>query len=329
MRIVASALAALALIAGSTLPAAADPPFAPDADDVVMVGAEISQFLGKDLATLYNSQSPAPLRRMASFDATGSATITIRPGVTSVRAGESDLGVQEMCASAGIDVARSSRPKGALDCADSRFLRFATDEVRWVANTGTSSVTSLTDAQLTGIYNCTITDWHAIDATIPVGTTIKPLIPWVNTEIRTFWSRQVGISSTTLPACVKDVYGGSTIPEYYPAAVAGTPNSIIAFSVARYGRLTAAQKAGTYLGTIPAPDSSAYNRTLYHVVKAVGGVVPSYLSALFGNGYGVTPTGAVAFVCTRSDTNPATTTAGDVIKANGFLELPIGQCGRV
>jgi hypothetical protein len=208
-------------------------------------------------------------------------------------------------------------------------LKFATDEVRWVANTGTSSVTSLTDAQLTGIYNCTITDWHAIDATIPVGTTIKPLIPWVNTEIRTFWSRQVGISSTTLPACVKDVYGGSTIPEYYPAAVAGTPNSIIAFSVARYGRLTPAQKAGTYLGTIPAPDSTAYNRTLYNVVKSVGNVIPAYLSALFGNGAGITSTGGVPFLCVRSDTNPATTTAGDLIKANGFLEQPLGQCGRI
>jgi ABC-type phosphate transport system substrate-binding protein len=189
-----------------------------------MVGSDTSQFVMEDLAALYNSKTPTPVRRMASFNASGSATITIRPGINTWRPNGSQAGINALCGSTNIDVARASFPKGASDCADSRFPKFATDQLRWAANTSSSSVTSLTDAQLTGIYN----------------------------------------------------------------------------------------------------------RSLYNVVKVAGsGVVPSYLSALFGNGSGANSTGGVPFVCVRSDSNPATTTAGDAILANGFLELPIGQCGRV
>jgi hypothetical protein len=329
VRTAAIAAAAVAVVATSALSASADPSFAPDADDVVQVGSDTSEFVLNDLSALYNSKTPTPARKMASFNATGTATITIRPGVTINRPNGSGAGITALCGSTNIDVARSSRPKGASDCADSRFLKFATDQLRWAANTSTSSVTSLTDAQLTGIYNCTITDWHSINAAIPAGTTIKPLIPQINSGTRNFWATQVGINATTLPACVKDVYLGAPIQEHDPAPLTGTANSIAPFSVGRYGLLTPAQKTGNYLGAIPAPDSAAYDRTLYQVVKAVGGVVPSYLSALFGNGSGTTSTGGVPFICTRSDTNPATTTAGDIIKANGFLELALGQCGRV
>ncbi|MEV6417256.1 substrate-binding domain-containing protein [Kribbella sp. NPDC051718] len=329
VRTAAIAAAAVALVATSALSASADPSFAPDADDVVQVGSDTSEFVLNDLSALYNSKTPTPARRMASFNATGTANITIRPGVTIPRPNGSGAGITALCGSTNIDVARSSRPKGASDCADSRFLKFATDQLRWAANTSTSSVTSLTDAQLTGIYNCTITDWNTINPAIPVGTTIKPLIPQINSGTRNFWATQVGISATTLPSCVKDVYAGAPIQEHDPAPLTGTANSIAPFSVGRYGLLTPAQKTGNYLGAIPAPDSAAYDRTLYQVVKAVGGVIPSYLSALFGNGSGTTSTGGVPFICTRSDTNPATTTAGDIIKANGFLELALGQCGRV
>jgi ABC-type phosphate transport system substrate-binding protein len=329
VRTAAIAAAAVALVATSALSAAADPSFAPDADDVVQVGSDTSELVLNDLSALYNSKTPVPARKMASFNATGTASIVIRPGVTIPRPNGSGAGVAALCARTDIDVARSSRPKGASDCADSRFLKFATDQLRWAANTSTGAVVSLTDAQLTDIYNCTITDWHSINASIPAGSTIKPLIPQINSGTRNFWATQVGINATTPPACVSDQYNGASIQEHDPAPVAGTPNSIAPMSVGRYGLLTPAQKNNTYLGAIPTPDSASYDRTLYQVVKAVSNVIPAYLSALFGNGSGTTSTGGVPFICTRSDTNPATTTAGDVIKANGFLELPIGQCGRV
>lgn len=329
VRTAAIAAAAVALVATSALSANADAPFAPDADDVVMVGSDTSEFVLNDLSALYNSKTPTPVRRMASFNATGTPTIAIRPGVSITRPNGSGAGVTALCTRTDIDAARSSRPKGASDCADSRFLKFATDQLRWAGNSSTSTVTSLTDAQLTGIYNCTITDWNTINPAIPVGTTIKPLIPQINSGTRNFWATQVGISATTLPSCVKDVYNGSPIQEHDSAPVVGTANSIAPFSVGRYNLLTPAQKTGSYLGAIPTPDSVSYDRTLYQVVKAVNNAVPAYLADLFGNGSGTSSTGGVPFICQRSDTNPATTTSGDVIKANGFLELPIGQCGRV
>jgi ABC-type phosphate transport system substrate-binding protein len=309
--------------------ASADAPFTPDADDVVVVGSDTSEFVLNDLAALYNSKTPTPVRRIASFNATGTTPITIRPGVSIARPNGSGAGVTALCSRTDIDSARSSRPKGASDCADSRFLKFATDQLRWAANDNTIAATSLTDAQLTGIYNCTITDWNAINPAIPAGTTIKPLIPQINSGTRTFWATQVGISATTLPACVKDTYNGALIQEHDPAPVTGTPGAIVPLSVGRYGLLTAAQQNGNYLGTIPTPDSVSYDRTLFQVVKAVNNAIPAYLADLFGNGSGTSSTGGVPFICQRSDTNPATTTAGDVIKANGFLELPVGQCGRI
>ena len=44
----------------------------------MIVGSDTTEFVLNDLAALYNSQTPAPARRWASFNATGSATITIR-----------------------------------------------------------------------------------------------------------------------------------------------------------------------------------------------------------------------------------------------------------
>jgi ABC-type phosphate transport system substrate-binding protein len=329
VRTAAVVAAAMAVAATSALTASADPSFAPDADDVVMVGSDTSEFVLNDLSALYNSKTPTPARKMASFNATGSANITIRPGVSIARPNGSGAGVTALCTRTDISAARSSRAKGAGDCADSRFLKFATDQLRWAANDNTGAVTTLSDAQLTGIYNCTITDWHAINAAIPAGSTIKPFIPQINSGTRTFWATQVGINATSLPPCVSDTFGGAPIQEHTVGAITATPNAIVPISVGRYNLLAPAAQNGNYLGAISAADATAYDRTLFQVVKAVNNIIPAYLADLFGNGSGTSSIGGIPFICQRSDANPATTTAGDVIKANGFLELPVGQCGRV
>jgi hypothetical protein len=48
---------------------------------------------------------------------------------------------------------------------------------------------------------------------------------------------------------------------------------------------------------------------------------------IMGDGFGTSSTGGVPFVCEPADTNPATTTAGDVITANGFTPLGAADCG--
>jgi ABC-type phosphate transport system substrate-binding protein len=336
VRAAAIVAASLAVVATSALSASADQGFTPDSDDVVIVGSDTSEFVLNDLANLYNGRTPTPTRRIASFDATGTSPITIRPGVSIARPNGSGAGITALCNRTDIDSARSSRGRAAGDCADAQFLKYAVDQVRWMANSGVTGITSLTDAALTNIYNCTWTNWNQVDPdgsgplTAGVGPNlpIVPLIPQVNSGTRAFWATQVGISSTSLPICVKDSVGGSLVQEHDPAPVKATAGSIAPVSVGRYSLLTAAQKSGTFQGAIPTPDSTFYDRTLYQVVKAPGQVVPAYLADLFGDGFGFSSTGATPFICEPSDTNPATTTAGDVIKANGFSELPTGQCGN-
>ncbi|HZX09245.1 substrate-binding domain-containing protein [Kribbella sp.] len=322
-RATAIAAAAFAVVATTALSAAADPAFTPDSDDVVIVGSDTSELVLDDLMNLYNGRTPTPARRIASFDATGSSTITIRPGVTITRPNGSGAGISALCSRTDIDSARSSRGKQAGDCADATFLPFAKDQLRWMRNSSATGVTSLTDAQLTSIYNCQVTNWSQLGGN---NLPIVPLIPQINSGTRATWAGLVSIDSTNLPSCVKDSVNGSPVQEHDPAPVAATSGAIAPVSVGRYGLLTPAQQSGTALGTIPAPDSNAYDRTLYQVVKSVGGVVPDYLADLFGDGFGSSSTGGTPFICEPSDNDPATTTAGDVIKANGFVELG-AACG--
>ncbi|TDO46316.1 ABC-type phosphate transport system substrate-binding protein [Kribbella sp. VKM Ac-2527] len=326
VRATAVAAAAVAMVATSALSASADAPFTPDADDVVIVGSDTTEFVLNDLSALYNSRTPTPTRRMASFDATGPSPITIRPGVSITRPNGSSAGINALCSRTDIDSARSSRPRGASDCADATFLQYAKDQLRWMANDDVTGVGSLTDAQLTSIYNCNLTNWSQLGGP---NLAIVPLIPQPNSGTRNFFAGLVGISSSTPPSCVKDTVNGSLVQEHDPAPVAATAGSIAPVSTGRYNLLTPAQQAGTVLGAIPTPDSNAYDRTLFQVVKAPGGAgnVPAYLADLFGDGFGFSSDGGTPYICEPSDTDPATTTAGDIIKANGFLELPAGDCG--
>jgi ABC-type phosphate transport system substrate-binding protein len=325
IRAAAIVAASLAVVATSALSAQADAPFTPDADDVVLVGSDTTELLLNDLANLYNGRTPTPTRRLASWDATGSATITPRAGAASItRPNGSGAGVAELCKTGtAVDSARSSSgPATPAPCADLKYLKYAEDHLRWMANTGVTGVTSLTDAQLKGIYNCTITNWSQVGGP---NATIVPLIPQINSGTRKTWAAMVGISSTTLPSCVSDQNG--TVQEHDAAPVRATANSIAPVSEGRYGLLTAAQKSGTFLGTIPAADQSKYNRNLYQVVKAPGGVVPAYLADLFGDGTGLSSTGTIPFICEPADPSTTPKEAGDLIASNGFFQLPLGTCG--
>ncbi|HEY0473405.1 MAG TPA: hypothetical protein VGD34_17145 [Kribbella sp.] len=332
IRAAAIVAASLAVVATSALSAQADPGFTPDADDVVLVGSDTTQFLWNDLSNLYNGRTPTPTRRLASWDATPQpSTITPRAGAAAIaRPDGSTKGIQELCKTGTtVDSARSSSgPATPAICADLKYLKYAEDHLRWMANSGVTGVTQLTDAQLNGIYQCKagFRDWHDINPAIPVGSTIVPLIPQTGSGTRKEWAARVGITDpNVLPACVTDQ--SNTVQEHDPTPVKNTAFSIAPVSEGRYNLLTAAQKTGTFLGTIPTAEQTKYNRNLYQVVKAPGGVVPAYLSALFGDGTGFTSTGTIPFVCEQADPSTAAKEAGEVIAANGFFQLAVGTCG--
>jgi ABC-type phosphate transport system substrate-binding protein len=321
-RTAAIAAAAIAVVATSALSANANPGFTPDADDIVVVGSDTTEFVLNDLANLYNGRTPAPARRIATFDATGSAQIEIRPGVLIDRPNGSGAGVNALCNRTDVDSARSSRGKGASDCADSRFLKFAQDHLRWMVHSGVTGVSALTDAQLTSIYNCQTTNWSQLGGP---NLAIVPLIPQINSGTRATWAGLVGINNTSLPACVKDSVNGAPVQEHDPALVKVTAGAIAPISQGRYGLLSADQKSGTTLGNIGDAATTGYDRDLFQVVKAPSDIVPNYLADVFGDGFGFSSTGGTPFICEPSDSDPGTTTAGDVIKANGFFE--VSGCG--
>jgi type II secretory pathway pseudopilin PulG len=324
VRAAAIAAASVGLVATSALSAQADNIPNPDADDIVIVGSDTTQLVLEDLSNLHNSDNPTEPRRLANFLATGTPNITIRPGVTIPRPNGSSAGINALCSTPQIDTARSSRVSQASDCANLGFLQFAEDQLRWAGNDDITGVTSLTDAQLTLIYNCDpgARNWSAFG-----GPTIVPLLPQGGSGTRVSWATQVGINPTSPPSCVQDQVGGVPVQEHDPSLIASTSGALAPFSTGRWNLLTPAQQAGAFLGQIPAPDSDAYDRPMNQVVRLVDGAVPDHLAEIFGDGLGGTPSGDVPYFCIPSDSDPGTVTPGDVIKANGFVELGAGVCG--
>jgi ABC-type phosphate transport system substrate-binding protein len=300
-----------------TTTASADPAFVPDANDIVGVGSDTTQFVLNDLATAYNSHNPQ--RRLASFNATGSASIRIRPTVTIARPDGSSAGITALSARPTLDFARSSRAKKPTDPTNLAFLRYAKDQVRWMGNARITAPALLSKAQLSSIYNCRIRNWRQLGGP---NLAIVPLVPQAGSGTRSFWADQVGFNGTTLPSCVKDKVGTKLVQEHDPAAVRTAGAGAIApISYGRWVKLTAAQKTGVTWHGITSPDYNKFNRDVFNVVKTnAGGVVPAYLADVFGNGRGTTSTGSgLPWICK--------TEAQTVIKRDGLTPLGAGVCG--
>ncbi len=185
LRLSAAVIASAAAVVLSALPAQADPSSTPDADDIVGVGSDTTQFLLNDLANGYNATSPTPVRKLASFDAvhpTSGAvhdTITARTGVSITRPNGSSEGIVELTkVGSTVDFARSSRAEKSSDDTTSSpntvFIPFAVDELRWMVNTDAGVPLTLTAADLRDIYTCASTNWVDFGG---ANKTIVPLVP--------------------------------------------------------------------------------------------------------------------------------------------------------
>lgn len=309
LRTSAAVLASTAAVLLTALPASADPSFTPDADDLVGVGSDTTQFLLNDLASSYNATSPTPTRRLSSFDAanpsTGAVhdTITARSGVNITRPNGSSEGITELTkAGSVVDFARSSRPeKSSDDTASSPntvFIPFAVDELRWMVNTDAGVPLTLTAADLTDIYTCAITNWADFGG---ANKTIVPLIPQTGSGTRSTLQSLVG---GTFGTCVSDQ--GNTVQEHSTAPVKATSGSIAPISSARFVATTGVAK-----GDISDAASSGYDRTLYNVVRGgAGDTIPAHLQAVFGNG-----TLNTGWICS-TDGKAVITNAGWKVAAN-------------
>jgi ABC-type phosphate transport system substrate-binding protein len=295
------ALGAAALTAALATPASADPSFTPGATDIVGVGSDTTEFVMNDLASAYNATTPKPASLVASWDATGSATITPRAGAASItRPNGSSAGITALNNNTSLDFARSSRPRQSSDGAV-QFLPFAKDVIKYAANTTTNAPLNLTAAQLANIYKCTSTTWTQVGGTSTA--TIKPVLPQANSGTRTTFLSSISVTEAQVGTCV------TVGQEHDPAAVAGDLDKIVPFSQGRFNKL--ANPKPIQLNT----SGYTYTRNLYNVVRNVSGGVDTRLQPFFGDGLN-----NAGWICSSAATS--------VIANAGFTQLTFAEgCG--
>lgn len=267
----ASCALGFAAVLGTASSAHAD--YAPAPSDIVGVGSDTVQNVMNFVADNYTNgdqgvNSAGNVNRLVSFDATpdendragylpssqGSGnlnpTIVLREGTNPVqRPNGSGSGVAALIADytnspENINYTRSSSINAIVGAATAQkplhAVRLATDDiVMGVNNASTNAPASISGSDLVNIYNCTITDWHTLNAAAPVGSTIVPLYPQPGS----------GTGKTFLGDLNKIATGSSATPfapgacaqvseENDPAAITGQsstnkPNAIAPFSSGR------------------------------------------------------------------------------------------------
>lgn len=259
----ATALAgsALALSAGPAS-AAVDPDdttFTPTAADLIGVGSDTSQHALKLFADAWNSASPAPSFKVATYAATGGGTITLPTNGDQPRPNGSSAGKAKLYGAGNlsdVDFARSSAPLTDPEIAAGlQAFPFALDTLQMaVSNTVPSHApASLTAAQVLGIYKGTYTNWSQVGGTPGV---IAPKIPQTGSGTRKFFEDTLkalnGGVAVSMAGTVADVQ------EHDDAQIKANPDAIAPFSKGRAGLL------GT---TLRLADGWSADRALYNVVR--------------------------------------------------------------
>lgn len=295
--------AAVAVVAPLTAPplATAEPAFVPDANDVVGVGSDTTELVMHALAARYNDTAVTGGRRLASFDATGSAEIRLRSGTPTIdRPNGSSEGVDWLQRNDDISYARSVRGPRSGD-EGTTFYPYARDGLSYLVARPTNANLQLTVLGMRSIYTCERRAW-------PSGERIRALVPRFGSGTRDFFLSEIGMTevqkreSQAQPDRYCDV---SEVQGNDPAVVINRPNAIVPFSAARYQTLPAAeQNRVRYASDAPVETS----RDVYHVIRSRD---TADLGQFFGQS---------SWIC-------ESTAAGEIITEQGFTRLPEGQCG--
>jgi ABC-type phosphate transport system substrate-binding protein len=212
-KLLAAATAAVAITALAATPALADPPsgVTPKPRDVVGVGSDTTEFVLDQLSHDYNATHPTG--QLFSWDAinptngaehdtiqtkSGSANCSIpRPfgsseGIAALENTKTTTGGQPC-----INYARSSRARGSTDPTTISFINLGGDAVTVATQpNGHIPAGGLTTADLTGIYNCTITKWNQIPGNSGGSTaTIAAMLPQNGSGTRSFFLGAIGLTA--------------------------------------------------------------------------------------------------------------------------------------
>jgi ABC-type phosphate transport system substrate-binding protein len=256
------AVGAATLALGVVTPAEAD--YAPALTDVVGVGGDTPQydldFLADGDATGnagYNSASL--VNKLVSFDATADAngrtayvngsasllnpTIVFRAGTKAIQRPQSTGAAYTLIAAdtahvvdfirAGVlptSVQQAAVPGGL------HVVQLGTDSLITVTATTSNAPATLSITDLLNIYTGAVTDWHTLNASAPVGSTIVPLLPpsssVINKTLLADLKTANGNVAPTLAATVR------TVEQNDPSVITGLsatekPNAIVTFSQGR------------------------------------------------------------------------------------------------
>ncbi len=232
-RLVTGAAVAAAAVAMVAAPALADPPtgVTPRAVDVVGVGSDTIQNVMDQFSHDFTDPHTGAIHGLIRFK--GGCTLQQRPngsseGITAVKTNEGGSTAGHPCE----DFARSSPDRATGDPSFARgglaFVTLAGDAVTWSTQQVTNAPASLTPAQITGIYECRITNWRQVGGR---NAAIKAFIPQTGSGTRSFFLKAIGI--TAPGPCVSD--GGGKLEEnegVNPLLV--SPNAIFPFSIGKY-----------------------------------------------------------------------------------------------
>lgn len=313
-----AAVVAGAVVLGTTLvttTAQADPP---TYRQLVGVGSDTTQDVMNGLGNTIDDSDGSPSSKLiASYDATGSATIQTRPDPTVckglTRPNGSGAGVNALRAdiAAGThcyDFARSSSAPNASG--QFTFIPFGIDAVAPAVRGDSLIGSDIDSAELVNAYNCKDTAGNPLNPTAGIyptlnGKTVHPLIPQAGSGTRKFWASKMGIDANNLPWCVSDVARDGSIVEEHDgsslqrtAAVDGAED-VVPFSIAQWIAQTNGvapnRVHGAVLesvdGTSPRSGSDLntsfpYNREVYNVLQssriANDSIDPDYYFAFVG-----------------------------------------------
>jgi ABC-type phosphate transport system substrate-binding protein len=207
-KLLGAAAAAAAITALAATPALADPPagVTPKPADVVGVGSDTIQNVMDQFSVDYNKTHTSG--KLYSWDALNPTTgamgdpIQLKSGSSNClipRPDGSSAGItaleNTLTTTGGapcIDFARSSRGPATTDPPTITFINLAGDAETYWTQPGSHAPKNLTTAQLTGIYNCTITNWNQVGGTT---APIEAFLPQNGSGTRAFWLSAIGLTA--------------------------------------------------------------------------------------------------------------------------------------
>jgi PBP superfamily domain len=335
-------------------------------------GSDVTWRVMNNLDALYNLSPGCNVLQTPSQTALDESCQAPLPGQTIVTTENSNhdmatedvpiggtAGVSQLCSQglAGVgnaDYARQTNPISGTTCANLRFVAYARDALDFeywggatfsgFHNTNTTcngsavGVVCLTQAQLQGIFTCSITNWNQVGGQSSVP--IKPYSPLPQFGTRTKWDSFLGGISEG--GCVTQ-----TPAETDNSFVVANGDQAGAIQVASFGSWTSRYKkvpAGTKLGLIDKVTPTAatitsgafpFSRFIYNVYFYQGAHVANAATQSYvgehgwickGGATGVSPFGHsnVPYVSPAQNYHTAITKA---ITTAGFVALKFGNVG--